>query len=154
MAQVENPGNLDRWRNPAYRVPTLLLIRCGLRMTDAARLAFNCIVQDQEGAPYLRYYNHKMKREALVPIDEQLHAEIGRQQQRVQDRYPAAAPAVLFPRPLKNAAGNMPLSGSTYRQALCPWLERCDIRDQHGQPIHLTPHQWRHTLVICTAFTP
>ena len=146
MAQVENPGNLDRWRNPAYRVLTLLLIRCGLRITDAARLAFNCIVQDQEGAPYLRYYNHKMKREALVPIDEQLHAEIGRQQQRVQDRYPGAPPAVLFPRPLKNAAGNMPLSGSTYRQALRPWLERCDIRDQHGQPVHLTPHQWRHTL--------
>ena len=145
MAQVENPGNLDRWRNPAYRVLTLLLIRCGLRITDAARLAFNCIVQDQEGAPYLRYYNHKMKREALVPIDEQLHAEIGRSSNGSRTATPPQR-LPSFPRPLKNAAGNMPLSGSTYRQALRPWLERCDIRDQHGQPIHLTPHQWRHTL--------
>ena len=25
------------------------------------------------------------------------------------------------------------------------WLADCDIRDEHGQPVHLTPHQWRHT---------
>jgi hypothetical protein len=24
-------------------------------------------------------------------------------------------------------------------------LERCDIRDEHGQPVRLTAHQWRHT---------
>jgi integrase len=23
---------------------------------------------------------------------------------------------------------------------------RCDVRDEHGQPARLTPHQWRHTL--------
>jgi hypothetical protein len=26
------------------------------------------------------------------------------------------------------------------------WLEYCDVRDEHGQPVRLTPHQWRHTL--------
>ena len=36
MAQVEHPANLDRWHNPAYRLVTLILIRCGLRITDAA----------------------------------------------------------------------------------------------------------------------
>jgi hypothetical protein len=25
------------------------------------------------------------------------------------------------------------------------WLETCEIRDEHGRPVHLTPHQWRHT---------
>jgi hypothetical protein len=30
MAQVEHPGNLDRWHDPAFRVLTLILIRCGL----------------------------------------------------------------------------------------------------------------------------
>jgi hypothetical protein len=38
------------------------------------------------------------------------------------------------------------MSTGTYRQVLGPWLERCDIRDAHGRPVHLTPHQWRHTL--------
>ena len=45
----------------------VILIRCGLRVGDAARLPFSWIVTDADGAPYLRYYSHKMKREALVP---------------------------------------------------------------------------------------
>jgi hypothetical protein len=30
--------------------------------------------------------------------------------------------------------------------ALYQWLTACDVRDAAGQPVHLTPHQWRHTL--------
>src|SRR5690606_29404683 len=61
MAQVEQPANLDRWDNFAYRLVTLILIRCGLRVTDALRLPVDCVVTDADGAAYLRYYNHKMK---------------------------------------------------------------------------------------------
>ena len=35
-----------------------------------------CVVTDADGAPYLRYYNTKMKREALVRIDDELQAMI------------------------------------------------------------------------------
>ena len=28
---------------------------------------------------------------------------------------------------------------------LNPWLAACEVRDEHGRPVHLTPHQWRHT---------
>ena len=77
MAQVEQPANLARQDNPAYRLITLILIRCGLRISDALGLAFDCIVTDADGAPYLLYYNPKMKREALVPVDDELLALIG-----------------------------------------------------------------------------
>jgi hypothetical protein len=30
------------------------------------RLKADCVITDAEGAPYLRYVNHKMKREALL----------------------------------------------------------------------------------------
>ena len=33
----------------------------------------------------------------------------------------------------------------SYRGMLNQWLAACDIRDEHGDPVHLTPHQWRHT---------
>ena len=99
MAQIEHPDNLARFTNPAYRLVTLILIRAGLRVTDALSVSRDCVVLDADGAPYLRYLNHKMKREALVPIDEQLHALIVEQQGRVGD-----AP-VLFPRPTKNPDG-------------------------------------------------
>jgi len=145
MAQVEQPASLARQDNPACQLITLILIRCGLRVSSAAGLAFDCVVTDADGAPYLRYYNTKMKREALVPIDDELHRQIGEQQQRVLQRFPAGAP-VLFPRQTGNLDGRRPVSCHTYRSALSRWLEDCDIRDEHGLHVHLTPHQWRHTL--------
>lgn len=140
MAQVEHPDNLARFPDPAYRLVTVILIRAGLRVTDALRLPRECVVPDADGAPYLRYVNHKMKRQALVPIDEELHGWIVEQQARVAD-----AP-VLFPRPTKNTDRRAPVAASTYRLALYRWLASCDIRDAHGRQVHLTPHQWRHTL--------
>jgi integrase len=145
MAQIEDPANLARWGNPAYQLITMILIRCGLRISDAAGLPFNCLARDPSGAPYLRYHNQKMKREALVPVDEELEQLIIAQQHRVLDRW-AAPPAVLFPRIAANPGGNRPVPPGTYRDNLHRWLARCDIRDEHGQPARLTPHQWRHTL--------
>ena len=145
MAQVEQASNLDRWDKPAYRLVTLILIRCGLRVSDALKLPFGCVALDAGSAPYLRYRNHKMNREALVPIDEQLQQLIAEQQQRVLQRWPGGVP-VLFPRPLANPDGHKPMGSTTYRDALHRWLRLCDIRDEHGQLVHLTPHQWRHSL--------
>ena len=34
----------------------------------------------------------------------------------------------------------------TYRRAQRLWLERCDVRDEHGQPANITPHRFRHML--------
>jgi len=103
------------------------------------------VVIDTAGAPYLRYCNHKMKREALVPIDEELHALITEQQSRTAGDSPTAPP-VLFPRPTKNPDHLVPTSSATYRLALYRWLEDCHVRDEHERAVHLTPHQWRHTL--------
>jgi integrase/ferredoxin len=145
MAQVELPANLDRWRYPAYRLITLILIRAGLRISSAVGLPFDCLVYDADRAPHLRYYNTKMKREALVPIDEEIHGDIITQQQQTLAKFPAGCP-VLFPRPHSNLDGRQPISTHTYRDALYRWLAACEINDEHGKPVHLTPHQWRHTL--------
>ena len=100
----------------------------------------------RQGAPYLRYCNHKMKREALVPIDEELAGP---------DPRPAAArpgplarrDSVLFPRPAQEPGREAHRSAAppTGRRSTAGWND-CDVRDEHGQPVHLTPHQWRHTL--------
>ena len=145
MTQLEDLTNLDRWQDPARRLITLILIRCGLRLTDALNRPFNPVAQDADEAPYLRYFNHKMKREALVPIDEELLRDIRDQQQRITGPWPAG-PAVLFPRPSANLHGDKPLSYSTYRRALTEWLQQCDTRDELCRTVHLTPHQFRHTL--------
>ena len=144
MAQVEAPASLSRWTTPEGRLITVILIRCGLRASDACTLAFDCVLHDGQGAPYLRYYNHKMRREAAVPIDGELEAEIRDQQRRVAGRWPGRHPH-LFPAINGNAGGQHPLTYYSYRGMLNRWLVTCDIRDEHGDPVHLTPHQWRHT---------
>ena len=64
---------------------TLILLRCRLRVGDATRLSYDGLVTDPRGAPYLRYVNHQMNREALVPVDEQMRALITAQQARLGD---------------------------------------------------------------------
>ncbi|MYS80031.1 tyrosine-type recombinase/integrase [Embleya scabrispora] len=144
MAQVEQPDNLDRWHNPDSRLLTVILMRCGLRIGDASTIAFHCVVRDGDNAPYLRYVNRKMKREALVPIDEEVEQAITEQQRRILRRWPDGSPW-LFPAPKMNPDGRTPLSTHSYRGQLRDWLGLCDIRDEHGRAVRLTPHQWRHT---------
>ncbi|MFF3159914.1 tyrosine-type recombinase/integrase [Streptomyces sp. NPDC057910] len=144
MTQVESEDNLDRWMDPAGRLITLILMRCGLRISSALTLDFDCLIHDAQEAPYLRYFNTKMKREAAVPIDEDVQAAIRDQQQRVLNRWPQGT-AVLFPRPNSNVSGTMRIGYGSYRKKLKRWLATCEIRDEHGRLIHLTPHQWRHT---------
>ncbi|MDN5900728.1 MAG: site-specific integrase [Brachybacterium sp.] len=145
MAQLENPDNLAKWNNPSYELITLILMGCGLRITDTVRLPTDCIIYDGEGAPYLRYLNHKMKREALVPIDADLAEVIAAQRRRLQEQWPGGA-AVLFPRVTRNDDGREPMGDGVYRKALHRWLKRCDVRDEHGQPVRVVPHNFRHTL--------
>jgi integrase len=144
MTQIEAPANLDRWPSPAGRLITLVLTGCGLRISSALALGFDCVLHDGQGAPYLRYFNTKMRREAAIPIDEELEAAIRGQQRRVLDQWPDGT-TCLFPRPRANISGNLPLADGTYRRMLGRWLATCEIRDEHGRPVHLTPHQWRHT---------
>lgn len=144
MAQVESTENLDRWDSPSGRLITLILIQGGLRISSVICLDFDCLLHDGQNAPYLRYFNTKMKREAAVPIDEELEQAIRDQQQRALERWPKGT-GVLFPRPHANASGRLRISDGSYRQMLRRWLATCDIRDEHGLPVGLTPHQWRHT---------
>jgi hypothetical protein len=115
----------------------------GLRVGDGCKLALDCIVRDGQGAPYLRYVNHKMSRDAFVPINDTLDAAIAVQQQAVITTFPEAA--CLLPRRTRNLDGKLPFSPSTFRGQLISWLLACDIRDELGRPVHVTPHQWRHT---------
>lgn len=143
MTQLEDPVNLDRFPDPGGRLLLRVLIATGLRVGDATRLALDCLVHDAAGAPYLRYRNHKMRRDALVPIDTELAACIVEQQHDVRMVFPSGS--VLFPRVTRNPDGHLPCARATFVGQLDRWLRACDLRDATGSPVHVTPHQWRHT---------
>jgi integrase len=143
MAQLEREKNLARFPDPRGRLLAKILMSTGLRVGDACRLRLDCIVRDGQRAPYLHYTNHKMRRDAFVPIDVDLAEAILAQQQAVLGEFPD--PTCLLPRPTRNPDGRLPFSTATFRGQLIEWLRVCDIRDELGRHVHVTPHQWRHT---------
>jgi site-specific recombinase XerD len=146
MAQIEAPANLARLPDLSTRTAIVVLIETGLRSVDALRLAFDPVTVDSAGAPYLVYTNHKLGREAVIPISQTLLEQIRRQQADVAARYAPEQCHWLLPRTRANPDGRLHYSWDTLRRRLANWLAACEIRDASGRPVHVTPHQFRHTL--------
>lgn len=145
MAQIEAPESLAKMTDPAYRIILELMIRCGLRAIDAVDLSLDCIVRDDEGQPYLHYVNHKMKRDAYAPIDDELAERLRHQRVAVEARYPEGGATKLFPGRFANIDGRKATTASGFRHAVHDWLTALELSDEHGHSVMVTPHQFRHT---------
>jgi len=77
----------------------------GLRVGDGRRLAQDCIIHDGQGAPYLFYTNHQMRRDAFVPIDTGRVRELANLDRLVDGIDGAAAPGVVVVSAISGAAG-------------------------------------------------
>ena len=146
MSQIEREDNLARLPDLTTQTAIIILIETGLRSVDAVRLPFDPVTVDETGAPYLIYTNHKLAREAVIPISQRLLEQIRCQQADVAERFAADQCHFLLPRTRANQDGKMHFSWQTLRGRLQRWLSDCDIRDAVGRPVHVTPHQFRHTL--------
>lgn len=158
MAQVN--AALPSWSREDLRCATRVMIGSGLRSGDALNLPFDCVVEDDDGHPYIHYWNHKMRREAYVPIDSDTRSEIDLQQGRVRHAYPEVHAQLmaksqerrypvkglrLFPAPTRNSDGSRPVGTSAYNGSLGAWVASAGITDLLGRPVRITSHQWRHT---------
>jgi integrase len=95
MGQLERDETLDRLPDLTTRTAVMILMETGVRSVDCLRLPFDPVTTDEGGAPYLRFFNHKLSREAIIPISERLVAQIRRQQQDLRERFPAPPPVLL-----------------------------------------------------------
>jgi integrase len=145
MTQLEATANLERLDDLTIRHLTIVLIETGLRITDACRLPFNPIIDDSVGWPCLRYYNHKMRAEQLIPLSARAAETVRDQQAHVRARWPAGS-AWLFPRHRANPDATHPVGATSVRRRLAAWQHDIDLRDEAGQPVRATPHQFRHTV--------
>lgn len=145
MAQLEDPARLAVLSDATTRALVVVLMETGLRANDGCALPFNPIIDDSAGWPCLRYFNTKMAAEQLVPLSATAAATIRAQQDDLRRRWPDG-PAVLFPASHSNPDGARPFSYATLRQRLVRWQDDIDVRDEAGQPVRVTAHQFRHTL--------
>jgi integrase len=158
MTQVR--AHLPDWPHPDGRFLTELMIATGLRLGDACALGYDPLVFDNDANPYIRYWNHKMRREAYVPISQALLDRIRTQQQRTAQRFPSqtagylstaaskslpAAGLKLTPRTCRNPDGGRPFAFGTYQQQLRVFQATAQIGDEADRPVTITAHQWRHT---------
>lgn len=145
MNQLEDPERLDVLPDATTRALVVVIIETGLRASDACSLPFNPVIDDSAGWPCLRYYNAKMAAEQLVPLSATAAATIRVQQADLIRRW-TDGPAVLFPAPHSNPDGARPFNYATLRQRLARWQDDIDLRDEAGQRVRVTAHQFRHTL--------
>jgi len=143
LHQLEGRDTLDRITDPRIRLLVEILIRTGLRIGDATGLALDCLIRDPQGAVYLRYRNHKMRRDAVVPIDDELTTMIEAQRTRTRQQFPTTG--VLLPRGSANPDGRLPIPTATFHRQLGLWLETCGVTDELGRPVRVTAHQFRHS---------
>lgn len=122
-----------------------MLLELGIRRASLQEMPFDCLGADSTGAPTIRYRNTKMKRWRLLPITDALAGEIARQQQQVRERFPAGT-RWLLPRVGRNRAGHYPVSTHSVDSWLSGWIQSLDLRDASGRLVHVTSHQFRHTL--------
>ncbi|MFB8369607.1 tyrosine-type recombinase/integrase [Pseudarthrobacter sp. NPDC055928] len=141
MAQIEDPKALERLEQP-HRLMMQILIRTGLRLSDTYRLEIDCLLTDNQNAPYLRYFNHKMSREATLPIDDELAAAITQQTLTVRAVMPEAR--YLAPAP-HSRTGDRPWNPGTAAGHIQVWQTTIRLRDEQGHPFRFTAHQLRHT---------
>ncbi len=143
MAQLE--ANLDRLPSPTSRTVVQILIGTGLRARDALELEVDALASDAAGAPYLRYFNHKLSRERFVPISDELADAVRQQQAHVRDRFPGGC-RYLLPRATANPDGALHFTYGALTDQLKAWEQACGFREADGSPAHLTAHRFRHTL--------
>jgi integrase len=145
MGQLQTDDALDRLPDLTTRTASVILIETGLRSVDCLRLPFDPVTTDEAGAPYLRFFNYKASKDAVIPISDRVLAQVRRQQRELRDRY-GTAPRFLLPAIRKNPDGQRALSWSTLNRRLARWLADGDVRDAAGQPVKITAHQFRHTV--------
>ena len=145
MAQLESEAALAKLPNPMARNLVVLLIETGLRGGDACNLAFSSVFQDSTGWPCLRFEATKVRAEQMVPLSARAAAVIAAQQAYVREHWPSGSPW-LFPGLNGNDDGAKPYVHSVLGAQLRRWEKAIDLRDQAGQEVRVTGHQFRHTL--------
>ncbi|MST31156.1 tyrosine-type recombinase/integrase [Acidimicrobiaceae bacterium USS-CC1] len=145
MAALEHPDNIVQLPDDGTRCLVVVMMRTGLRAGDLVTLPFDPLVFDHNGAPFLRFFMGKMRKDHRLPVDDVVAGAVRAQQDLVRFRFPGGSPW-LFPRLRLNTDGRAHYSTATIGARLRAWTGRCAITDATGAPVKVTTHQFRHTL--------
>ncbi|WP_017662783.1 tyrosine-type recombinase/integrase [Baaleninema simplex] len=144
-------GCIDDLPEPVMRM-VLVLQECGMRISELLHLKTDCLLQDQAGDWFLKYYQFKMKKEITIPISREVARVIQEQRRYIQSHIPRHLGFdYLF-----TANGGVkhpdfnPVPKVMERRTLPRYLnqlaKRHNICDETGEIWHFQTHQFRHTV--------
>jgi len=148
FAQFVDPTNLAVLEREWHRTVVLLLAYTGLRVSSVVTLPREALQVGPDGHPYLRYWNIKLRREAMLPIPPVLADQLRRHEQHLRTEHPNGT-EWLLPSPterFRGAArgGLVHISHSTVRRVLNAYIVRAAIRGGDGRLARVHPHLFRH----------
>ena len=153
-------ASLDSLQPAETRTAIQLAIDTGRRPEDILALPLDCLARDAGGGAVLVYDNAKAGRLGRrLPIGQGTAAVILAQQDRVRDRFPdtPAGELKLLPSPRRNPGGRRAISVDMLDQRHREWVDGLGmLRTGDGAEFdkaRATPYAYRHTYVICTAFS-
>ena len=128
---------------------TLIIIECGMRISELLYLKPDCLLQDKSGDWFLRYYQFKMKKEITIPVSREVVRVIQEQRRYIQknlgDSY-----EYLFCASLSGPSGFRPRPKPMIRDSFARFLNKLakehNICDESGKLWRFQTHQFRHTV--------
>jgi integrase/ferredoxin len=146
FAQWIDPAKLALLDEPD-RTIVLVLAFTGFRVSSVVTLMRKCLELGSDGHPYLRYFNVKGSREAMLPIPPLLAEQLRRQEAFLAERYPDTE--WLFPSRLRRGAkrGAFHIHPGSVANTIERYVRRAEIRTADGKlALHVHPHLFRHNV--------
>lgn len=136
--------SLDELKNPMHKRMFLVLIECGMRISELCHLCFNCLKQDSKGDFFLQYHQYKLKKDITIPISRLTVKVIQEQQDDVRDQRGEDCP-FLFPSS-KYIVKDKATSYRPFCNALKELIYEKGIKDINGKLWEFHSHQCRHSV--------
>jgi len=133
-------AHLHKLPDPLQRM-TRIIMECGMRISELCAMPLDCLLRDDDGDYFLRYYQGKQRKEHVVPISREVAAIVQEQQVATRAQQRNMAARWLFP----GHAGR-PLTRQTLPAALNRLAAGCGISGLDGQRVWFEAHQFRHTV--------
>lgn len=146
FAQWIDPVNLALLEE-RDRTLVLVLAFTGFRVSSVVTLMRDALEHGPDRHPYLRYFNVKSSREAMLPIPPILAAQLARHETHLADWFPQTK--WLFPSPVHRSAtrGAFHIDPSTVANVIGRYVRRAEIRTAAGElALDVHPHLFRHHL--------
>lgn len=148
FTQFVDPANLALLDNEQHRTIVLVLAYTGFRVSSVVTLPRDTLNIGPDGHPYMRYWNIKSKREAVLPVPPQLAEQLERHEATLVDEYPEGTDWLLPSPPIgerNGKGGRFHTSHSTVRKVVKLYVRRAEIRKRDGRlALDVHPHLFRH----------